>query len=80
MSLKRTGCCTTCIMIKRVMGKASFCNVQDLEGNIQVYVARNEICEEPFDEYKDFKKMDIGDIVANFSRRTFNNCFSSTCG
>ena len=51
------------IMLKRVMGKASFCNVQDLEGNIQVYVARNEICEEPFDEYKDFKKMDIGDIV-----------------
>lgn len=51
------------IMLKRVMGKASFCNIQDLEGNIQVYVARNEIGEEPFDEYKDFKKMDIGDIV-----------------
>lgn len=51
------------IMLKRVMGKASFCNIQDLEGNIQVYVARNEICEEPFEEYKDFKKMDIGDIV-----------------
>ena len=51
------------IMLKRVMGKASFCNVQDLQGNIQVYVARNEICEEPFEEYKDFKKMDIGDIV-----------------
>ena len=51
------------IMLKRVMGKASFCNVQDLEGNIQVYVARNELGEEPFEEYKDFKKMDIGDIV-----------------
>ena len=51
------------IMLKRVMGKASFCNVQDKEGNIQVYVARNEIGEEPFDEYKAFKKMDIGDIV-----------------
>ena len=51
------------IMLKRVMGKASFCNIQDLQGNIQVYVARNEICEEPFEEYKDFKKMDIGDIV-----------------
>ena len=34
------------IMLKRVMGKASFCNIQDLQGNIQVYVARNEICEE----------------------------------
>lgn len=51
------------IMLKRVMGKASFCNVQDKEGNIQAYVARNEIGEEPFDEYKAFKKMDIGDIV-----------------
>ncbi|MFQ9515930.1 MAG: lysine--tRNA ligase [Eubacterium sp.] len=51
------------IMLKRVMGKASFCNIQDKEGNIQVYVARNEIGEEPFDEYKAFKKMDIGDIV-----------------
>ena len=51
------------IMLKRVMGKASFCNIQDLEGNIQVYVARNELGEEPFEEYKDFKKMDIGDIV-----------------
>ncbi|RDU24185.1 lysine--tRNA ligase [Anaerosacchariphilus polymeriproducens] len=48
------------IMTKRVMGKASFCNVQDLEGNIQSYVARDEIGE---DHYKDFKKMDIGDIV-----------------
>jgi len=48
------------MMSKRVMGKASFCNVQDLEGSIQVYVARDSIGE---DEYKDFKKMDIGDIV-----------------
>ncbi len=52
------------IMLKRVMGKASFCNVQDRDGNIQVYVARNEVsAEEPWEEYKDFKKMDIGDIV-----------------
>ena len=52
------------IMLKRVMGKASFCNVQDKTGNIQVYVARNDISkEEPWEEYKDFKKMDIGDIV-----------------
>jgi lysyl-tRNA synthetase class 2 len=52
------------IMLKRVMGKASFCNVQDRDGNIQVYVARNDISkEEPWEEYKDFKKMDIGDIV-----------------
>lgn len=48
------------IMSKRVMGKASFCNVQDLQGNIQSYVARDCVGEE---EYKDFKKMDIGDIV-----------------
>ncbi len=48
------------MMSKRVMGKASFCNVQDLQGNIQSYVARDSIGEE---EYKDFKKMDIGDIV-----------------
>ena len=48
------------MMFKRVMGKASFCNVQDREGSIQVYVARDSIGEEP---YKDFKKMDIGDIV-----------------
>ena len=50
------------IMLKRVMGKASFCNVQDKTGNIQVYVARNELGDEPFEEYKDFKKMDICDI------------------
>lgn len=48
------------LMFKRVMGKASFCNIQDLEGSIQAYVARDEIGVE---EYKDFKKMDIGDIV-----------------
>ena len=48
------------IMSKRVMGKASFCNVQDLQGNIQSYVARDCVGE---DAYKDFKKMDIGDIV-----------------
>ena len=48
------------MMSKRVMGKASFCNVQDLEGSIQSYVARDSLGEE---EYKAFKKMDIGDIV-----------------
>nr|WP_207746264.1 lysine--tRNA ligase [Enterocloster bolteae] len=48
------------MMFKRVMGKASFCNVQDLKGSIQVYVARDSVGEE---SYKDFKKMDIGDIV-----------------
>ncbi len=48
------------LMSKRVMGKASFCNVQDLKGSIQSYVARDSIGEE---EYKEFKKLDIGDIV-----------------
>ncbi len=48
------------MMSKRVMGKASFCNVQDLKGNIQCYVCRDDLGE---DTYKDFKKMDIGDIV-----------------
>lgn len=48
------------MMSKRVMGKASFCNVQDLSGNIQSYVARDNLGE---DAYKAFKKMDIGDIV-----------------
>ena len=47
------------MMFKRVMGKASFCNIQDLKGNIQVYVARDQIGEEA---YADFKKSDIGDI------------------
>ena len=48
------------MMSKRIMGKASFCNIQDLKGNIQVYVARDAIGEEA---YAGFKKMDIGDIV-----------------
>ena len=48
------------MMSKRVMGKASFCNIQDLKGNIQSYVARDSIGE---DSYKDFKKYDIGDII-----------------
>ena len=48
------------MMFKRVMGKASFCNVQDLKGNIQCYVCRDDLGE---DSYKDFKRMDIGDIV-----------------
>ena len=48
------------MMSKRVMGKASFCHVQDLEGMIQVYVARDAVGEEP---YKDFKKLDVGDII-----------------
>ncbi len=48
------------IMLKRVMGKASFCNVSDLKGDIQVYVARDALGEEP---YADFKKYDVGDII-----------------
>lgn len=48
------------MMFKRVMGKASFCNIQDLEGNIQAYVARDSIGE---DSYKDFKKYDVGDLL-----------------
>ena len=48
------------IMSKRVMGKAAFCNIQDLKGNIQSYVARDSVGEE---EYKAFKKFDIGDVV-----------------
>ena len=48
------------MMFKRVMGKASFCNIQDLKGNIQAYVARDSIGEDP---YKDFKKYDVGDIL-----------------
>ena len=48
------------IMSKRIMGKASFCNVQDIKGNIQSYVARDSIGEE---SYADFKKYDVGDIV-----------------
>ena len=48
------------MMSKRVMGKASFCNIKDLKGNIQSYVARDSVGEEP---YKAFKKIDIGDII-----------------
>ena len=48
------------LMSKRVMGKASFCHVQDLKGLIQCYVARDAVGEDP---YKDFKKLDIGDLV-----------------
>ena len=48
------------MMFKRVMGKASFCNILDLKGNIQIYVARDSIGEE---SYKDFKKYDVGDIL-----------------
>ncbi len=48
------------MMFKRIMGKASFCNIQDLQGNIQSYVARDDIGE---DSYKDFKKYDVGDIL-----------------
>ncbi|MBM6752744.1 lysine--tRNA ligase [Mediterraneibacter glycyrrhizinilyticus] len=48
------------MMSKRVMGKASFCNVQDLQGNIQSYVARDSIGEE---NYKEFKKLDVGDVI-----------------
>ena len=57
------------MMFKRVMGKASFCNIQDLKGNIQVYVARDSIGE---DAYADFKKSDIGDIfgVKGYAFRT----------
>ena len=48
------------MMSKRVMGKASFCHVQDLQGTIQSYVARDSVGEEA---YKDFKKLDVGDII-----------------
>ncbi len=49
------------MMFKRVMGKASFCNLRDLQGDIQAYVARDSVGEEP---YKDFKKYDVGDLLA----------------
>ena len=57
------------MMFKRVMGKASFCNIQDLKGNIQVYVSKDGVGE---DSYADFKKSDIGDIfgVKGFAFRT----------
>jgi len=48
------------MMFKRVMGKASFCNIQDLKGSIQVYVTRDDLGE---DAYKDFKRSDVGDIL-----------------
>ena len=48
------------MMFKRVMGKASFCNIQDIKGRMQIYVARDDIGE---DSYKDFKKYDVGDIL-----------------
>ena len=57
------------MMFKRVMGKASFCNIQDLQGNIQVYVARDAI---GADSYAEFKKSDIGDIYG-LDRFCFQN-------
>ena len=69
------------MMSKRVMGKASFCHVQDLQGTIQSYVARDSVGEEA---YKDFKKLDVGDIIGirgevfrNKNRRNFHPCFRS---
>jgi len=56
----KTVCVAGRMMSKRIMGKASFCNIQDLKGNIQSYVARDSRGEE---EYKSFKKLDIGDII-----------------
>ena len=56
----KTVCIAGRMMSKRIMGKASFCNIQDLKGNIQSYVARDSLGEE---EYKAFKKLDIGDII-----------------
>ena len=57
----KTGTIAGRMMFKRVMGKASFCNVQDLKGSIQAYVARDNIGE---DSYKDFKKYDVGDLLS----------------
>ena len=56
----KTVCVAGRMMSKRIMGKASFCNIKDLKGNIQSYVARDSLGEE---EYKAFKKLDIGDII-----------------
>ena len=56
----KTVCIAGRMMSKRVMGKASFCNIQDMEGNIQSYVARDNVGEDP---YSEFKKFDIGDIA-----------------
>ena len=68
------------IMSKRVMGKASFCNIQDLPGNIQSYVARDSVGEEP---YADFKKYDVGDIVGIegevFKTKTGEISIHATC-
>ena len=68
------------LMSKRVMGKASFCNVQDKPGNIQVYVARDSVGEEP---YADFKKFDVGDIVGIegevFETKTGEKSIHATC-
>ena len=61
------------MMSKRVMGKASFCSVQDLQGAIQSYVARDNVGEEA---YKDFKKMDIGDLVG-ITGEVFYSCHRS---
>ena len=68
------------MMSKRVMGKASFCNVQDKPGNIQVYVARDSVGEEP---YAEFKKFDVGDIVGIegevFETKTGEKSIHATC-
>ena len=56
----KTVCVAGRMMSKRVMGKASFCHVQDLQGTIQSYVARDSL---GVDSYQDFKKLDIGDII-----------------
>ena len=68
------------IMSKRVMGKASFCNIQDLKGNIQSYVARDNIGEE---SYKDFKKYDVGDTIGIvgevFKTKTGEISIHATC-
>ena len=68
------------MMSKRVMGKASFCNIQDKPGNIQVYVARDSVGEEP---YAEFKKFDVGDIVGIegevFETKTGEKSIHATC-
>ena len=68
------------MMSKRVMGKASFCNIQDKPGNIQVYVARDSVGEE---SYADFKKFDVGDIVGIegevFETKTGEKSIHATC-
>ena len=68
------------MMSKRIMGKASFCNIQDKPGNIQVYVARDSVGEEP---YAEFKKFDVGDIVGIegevFETKTGEKSIHATC-